>query len=213
MRQMSADEKRIAAMLVRMFLYVGVLVLVVVAQWKIAACLGSDSMKEDGLVEDLQVGVLVTACLVYSVGAWRIGEWRPLLIGIAALSAACAVRECDYIFDHLIPVISWKFCYLFIIAALIYMWKRREQVRRLLPCFVSSGSFVMLFSVVILIIPAAQCVGHRAFVADAIGLQANEETAILARRALEEPLELVGYVLILLSGIEFYASRLWQRSR
>ena len=59
----------------------------------------------------------------------------------------------------------------------------------------------MMMTAVVIIIPVAQCLGHRSFLVDLMG--DDNLNAFLMRRILEEPIELLGYVQILLASIEF----------
>ncbi len=51
-----------------------------------------------------------------------------------------------------------------------------------------------------IIIPVAQCLGHRSFLADLLGAPCIDSH--LVRRIVEEPIELLGYLQILLASIE-----------
>lgn len=199
---LTKDEKKVLGTQVRQMVYVGMLFISTIMVWKMASVHGADSMWEYGIVENCQLVVLAAALVVFLIKS-RCREHRPLMLFMASLVAAALIRENDSYFDHLIPIISWKFCFIFPLLALANMYKHRQEVRGSLLVFLQSTPFYMLLCAVIVILPVAQCVGHRSFIMDAMGID-DVHLAMLARRTVEETLELLGYIQILMAGIECY---------
>ena len=57
-----------------------------------------------------------------------------------------------------------------------------------------------MITAAVIMIPVAQCMGHRSFLADLLGIHKQE--AVLIRRVFEETIELIAYLTIFLSSIE-----------
>ena len=163
------------------------------------------AFRENGLVEWLQLGLLVSIASIFARESRFSYRLHRAYIVLACLAAFAAVREMNGFLDLLVPFVGWKIAYVFIIyAALIYHWNRRfvsRQMREL----VESNGFFLLWAGFIIAIPFAQLVGNTAF------LQAimADDYSRNYRRIIEELGELMGYGLIFIGSIELtnYRSR------
>ncbi len=200
MKALSEQEKSTLYSTLRQVIYLALEVLMVVGLWKIAHESGQAATPEYGIMEHLQQGLLLVIAVVFGVLAWRSCNHRTLLLLFAALILAAFIRENDAFFDEWVPVISWKFCWLFPLAAIWYALRHRDETRESVMYFLHTRAFYMMLTSMSIIIPAAQCVGHRKFLQDLIA--DPNVNYIIVRRALEEPLELLGYFIILLAAIE-----------
>ncbi|MGN0836701.1 MAG: hypothetical protein ACI4OS_04610, partial [Akkermansia sp.] len=144
----------------RQLVYVAVLLLATVALWCLAAHYHDALVQEGGILESGQLVVLALAALCYAAEACVSVRFRPLLCMLSALCAAAFVRELDSFFDTLLPVISWKFCWLFPAAALWGLWRSRRTLREPLLLFLRSRAYHMMLGAFVIAVPLAQCIGH-----------------------------------------------------
>lgn len=187
---------------VRQFIYLVLLTLVVILFWKIGDTFKSATVQEYGIFESAQSVILFLISLSFGIQAWRNEEYRPILFSLSMLALAALIREQDAYFDHLLPSIGWAWCWIFPIAGLFSLIRSRKTVGPAMQAFLLSNSFHMMVAALVIIIPVAQCLGHRSFLADLLG---NDQIdASLVRRILEEPTELLGYIQILLASIESF---------
>lgn len=202
------EEKQTLFRLCRHVLYIAVQMGVVFTMWGLGAVYRQDLIEEYGVLENLQLLVLgVTAAILLGEAA-RHTRYRAILFALAMCIIAAFVREQDAFFDEHLPVISWKFCFLFPILGAAVLWKQICRDREPLFDFFRSSSFGIMLMAFITIVPLAQCLGHRHFIIDVLG---TEEDPRLIRRFLEEPFELMGYLQIMLAAIEFYFELLRKR--
>lgn len=194
------DEKRTVFSLVRWTIYFCILMCCVFNMWHIAELFKTATFEEYGIVENLQLVILALTALSFLGQALFKTSYRPLslLLGAFCLLACC--RELDAWFDQL-WFLGWKFSLIFPVFALIYAYRHFNEFRKSLISFCSSSAFFMMYAVAIIILPVAQCIGHKHFFEDALGPITDPR---LVRRLFEESLEYLGYVLLFLSSIEYY---------
>ena len=197
----SAKEKESIFKTIRLGIYFFILLFLVLGLWQMARKYGVFTFSETGPIENFQLIILLITGLLFLNGVIRSKIYRPLLLLFAGLIAFAFIREQDAFFESLIPVISWKFAWLFPIAGTLYLVKKRKGFKKIFFSFLSSNTFQLMFMAMVVFIPLAQCIGHRSFIACAIE---NTESIIPARRLIEESMELVTYVLILFSAIEMH---------
>lgn len=206
---LSASEKHTIFTLCRHTAYIGLQLAVVFALWGLGSVFKGALIEEYGILENLQSGVLLLTSAVLLGEAARHERYRAILFSLAMCTTAALIREQDAFFDENLPVISWKFCFIFPLLGLAALWRQVRRDRAPLFAFFRSGSFGIMLMAFVTIVPLAQCIGHRHFVIDVLG---TEEDPRLIRRFLEEPFELMGYIQILLATIEFYFDLLRKRS-
>lgn len=182
--------------------YVGVLSLSVLALWKLADIYKSELIVENGIVEIAQTVVLLLTTVSLCVQAYFNRLYRPLMLLLAALAFSAAIREQDSFLDAHLPLIGWKFAWIFPAAALFYISRNWRRNLRMFTEFLRSNSFSMMITALTIIIPVAQLLGHRSFLCDLLLIPDSD--GVLIRRVLEEPIELMGYLQILLATAEFH---------
>ena len=180
---MTATEKTTILSAVRQLLYCAGCFGVTFLQYVIAA-----ACKEKTLL----------ACALFLVVSLRRKDLHKLGIVFASLCAFAACRELDALFDDCIPVIGWKFAFLFITAATVYAFINWKRTHDEIFSFLRSSAFPMMCFVIIIVIPVAQCIGHRSFVANV--LQMDHIGSI--KEFIEESIETIGYFILLCSAIE-----------
>ena len=112
------------------------------------------------------------------------------------LFACC--RELDKFFDNYLGFVSWKFCYIFPVLALIYAYRHKNNIGDNIFSFCASPAFYMMCCAMIVIIPLAQCIGHNPFIADVMGKYRVADI----KELFEESCETIGYFIIFLASIE-----------
>lgn len=186
--------------LLRQFIYLITLVLIVMFFWKAGDAFKSATVQEYGIFESAQSIVLLLIALSFLLQAAFNQRYRSLLASMGLLALTALVREQDAYFDELVPLIGWGWCWLFPLAGLGILLHNRQHLGTMLLPFLRSNAFHMMMTAVVIIIPVAQCLGHRSFLADLMG--DAHLNAFLMRRILEEPIELLGYIQILLASLE-----------
>lgn len=194
-------EKNTLFTLCRHAAYISLQLLVVFALWGLGAIYKEGLIEEFGILENFQSGVLLLASVILLGEAARHERFRAVLFSLAMCTTAAFIREQDAFLDEYLPVISWKFCFIFLTMGLAVLWRQVRTDRAPLFEFFRSSSFGIMLMAFVTIVPLAQCIGHRHFVIDVLG---SEEDPRLIRRFLEEPFELMGYIQILLASVEFY---------
>ena len=184
---------------IRRVIYLVVMCLVVILLWKLADAYKSDFVIEYGPIETAQSVLCLLIATSFALQAVWNREQRPLLLFLASLGLTALIREQDKWFEIHLPAVSWYFCWIFPAAAIINLCVKRAGNSILQ--FLQSGSFNMMFTAMVIIIPVAQMLGHRSFLADL--LNTPRVDTIILRRLVEEPIELLGYMQILLASFEF----------
>lgn len=207
---LTAGEKHTLLALVRHAAYIAVQMGVVFALWGLGSVFKEGLIEEYGMLENLQLAILAVTAAVLLGEAAHHPRYRAILFALAMCVTAAFFREQDAFFDEHLPVISWKFCFLFPVLGAAALWKQVRRDRAPLFDFFRSGSFGIMLMAFVTIVPLAQCLGHRPFIIDVLG---TEEDPRLIRRFLEEPFELMGYIQILLASVEFYFELLRMREK
>lgn len=205
---LTASEKHTLFALCRHTAYIAIQLLIVFALWGLGHLFKEGLIEEYGILENIQSVVLLLTSVVLLGEAARHERYRTILFSLAMCTTAALIREQDAFLDEHLPVISWKFCFIFPILGLAALWRQVRTDRAPLFDFFRSGSFGIMLMAFVTIVPLAQCLGHRHFIIDVLG---TEEDPRLIRRFLEEPFELMGYIQILLATIEFYFDLLRRR--
>ncbi len=199
--KINPSDHKIVLKLTRQGFYFTVLLAVVLGLWRLSDCYKTDTFAEHGLVENLQLATLILSTLIFVLSVIKNAFYRPVLFLLASLTTFCCIRELDSLFDKILPIVSWKFAFLFPIGALCYAGKKLKSLKEPFVRFLDSTAFDLMFTAMIIFIPLAQCIGHRSFIEDAVG---QMDHISLIRRLIEESMELMAYVLILLASIEMH---------
>lgn len=187
---------------IRQVLYIVLMTLVVVGFWKIGDIFKNSAVMENGIFENMQVAVLGIVALLFGINAAINRTYRPILFLMCMMALAAGIREQDALFDELIPCIGWKWCWIFPILGIICCIRNRSSLPGITERFLTSSTFHMMIAAGIIMIPVAQCLGHRSFLVDLMNDPGYNATLI--RRILEETVELIAYFMLMLSAIESY---------
>ena len=197
---MTDTDKSTIFSTIRQFLYCAGCFGVMFLQHAIAAVCKDKTFDENGILENLQLGELLLACALFLCVSFICKNFHNLGVVFASLCAFAACRELDSFFDDHIPLIGWKFAFLFVVLAIGYAMKNWRQTREELLLFFRHPSFPMMCCAMTVIIPVAQCIGHRSFVVNV--LQVEHVGSI--KEFIEESIETVGYFILICSAIELF---------
>ncbi len=107
----AAFNESIRATVVRFSFYTfGILLLATLLPW-VAQYRDAAVFKENGAIDWLQLGLLVTTSIVFLREAFVTPRYHHVFILLACVSAFAGVREMDANLDRLIPWIGWKIGY------------------------------------------------------------------------------------------------------
>lgn len=197
---MNCDSKSLYYGLARQVVYLAILTVIVVGFWKIGDVYKNAASLENGFFEVMQSVVLVLTSISFGIQAYKNRTFRPILFLMSMLALTAVIREQDAYFDSIMPTVGWKWCWVFPIIGIACIIRHRNTVIPQMNTFFSSNTFHMMIAAAIVMIPVAQCLGHRSFLADL--LNDTSYNVVLVRRILEEPVELIAYITIFLSSIE-----------
>lgn len=187
---------------IRQFLYLILMTLVVVGFWKIGEIFQNSAVMENGIFENLQVVVLGIVAILFGINAALNRTFRPVFFLMCMMALAAVIREQDAFFDELIPGIGWKWCWIFPVLGIISCIRNRGTLPGITERFLSSSTFHMMITAGIIMIPVAQCLGHRSFLVNLMNDPSYNATLI--RRIMEETVELIAYCMLMLSAIESF---------
>ena len=197
------DQKRIVFNCLRQGVYFFLSLFLILGLRIVANIHKGSTFKEFGVVENIQLSLLIFCIISFFFQGIKSKKFRPTLFFFSSLCLFAVCREMDSLFDNLIPFISWKFCYIFPLLAGHYLFKKRKKLKEQIFLFCSSPAFYMMCSAMFIFIPLAQAIGNRSFISTVLP---DATDIILIRRFIEESAELFAYFLLLLSSVEFYIS-------
>lgn len=200
---LTKEEQRNLHIATRQFLYFVITFAFVGFIYLLAKNFGTQTFNENGVIENIQLIFLLSSVIIFSYCALTEEKWKEMSLLLASVALLASCRELDKVFDRTIPVISWKFAYLFIIVAIFYAWKNYKKTLKTILHFFGMSSFYIMCIAVVMILPVAQCIGHRPVITAALGPHFTKSDIVVIKELFEEALEVVGYLLILLSSVEY----------
>lgn len=166
----------------------------------LASVYKENTFAENNIVENIQLGLLLSSGIIFLVQGICIKNWRPLMFFLASLCFLACCRELDKTLDELIYGLRWRVGFVFPLLAFEYALKQKQTSRQNLFAFLGSSSFYLMFCALIIIFPIAQCIGHRPLIVNVLG----ESQMAATKELFEECSEVIGYFLIFLASIECY---------
>lgn len=158
---------------------------------------------EYGIIENLQLVILILTILSFMVQSVFCKQHRSLLLFLASLCCFASIRELDSYFEKIIPFISWKFSYLFPLSSISYLIYDKIRAKKSLFLFISTPAFSLMCTAMFIFITIAQIIGNKTFISYIIP---TSEYIVLIRRFIEESVEVVAYFILFLSSVEFFIS-------
>lgn len=208
MTSLTIDEKNVLNTCFRQGLYFVLSVLFVLSLRLLASTFKAATFKEFGVIENIQLILLSLTAFTFLFEGVLNKNFRPLLFFFSSLCLFAFCRELDSFFDKHVPLISWKFCYLFPLFGGFYLFKNFKKIKKNLFLFLKSPAFFMMCSAMFIFIPLAQAIGNRSFIASVLP-DAND--VLLMRRFIEESAEILAYFVLFLSSAEINISLLKKR--
>lgn len=184
---------------VRQFTYLLLMICFIFFLHFLARLYYEETFSENGVVENIQLSLLLASGIIFITYSLVNKEYRHISLLLASVCLLASCRELDAVLDKKIPEISWRIGFVFPFATAVYAWKERNVAIKPLCSFLSSSAFFMMCNAVVIIIPIAQCIGHRPFVINVLGETQMREI----KEFFEEASEAMGYFLILLSSLEY----------
>ena len=184
----------------RQFVYLGLVFGFIFGLHFFAEVFGQMTFRENGIVENLQLGLLIGSAIIFAIYAYKYQKYRQILSLLLSCCLLAACRELDKVFDEIVPVVHWKFAFIFPVLAGGYAYKYRLYTKQVLFDFFRLPAFYMMYTAVIIIFPIAQCIGHASFVRNVLGVF---DVASI-KEFYEEAAEVVGYFVIFLSALEMH---------
>lgn len=162
----------------------------------------SDSLgtSEYSIVEWLQL-VLIGGCgLIFAAVAWRHRGQRPLAVMFGTVALACLVRELDYFLDLRVADNLWQVL-LALVAAFggAYVFRHRRRLLIALARLWPSPAVALLFCGALVLFVFSNLIGHEGF----WQVLQGDDYRRIAKLAMEEMTELLGYALCLCGAIEY----------
>lgn len=157
-------------------------------------------------LEIVQPLILLICGLLMGWVALHVSAQRPLAIGFGGLALAFMIRELDYFLDRYVADNFWQLL-IAIIAALVivYTYRHRRRVTIALARVWPSPGLALLFAGAVILFAFVRLVGHEPLWQSLLA----DDYRRLVKLAVEEFIELIGYLLWLVGSIEYtYQARM-----
>ncbi|RDC55851.1 hypothetical protein DU508_16460 [Pedobacter chinensis] len=162
--------------------------------------LGS-KFSEQSLVEYLQSVLLLLSSAIYLWISFRYKSVFPLAFGLFAFHFASLIREQDAYLDEYIYDGAWQtFAFGILFLAIFLIYSKWRLFLTNIAGFVQSFSFGILLSGIMTTYIFARLYGRKVFWMAVMESQYTRDV----KNVSEESLELYGYVLLVISGVEFF---------
>jgi len=155
---------------------------------------------EQSITEIMQSIFLLFSSGIFLLAFFRNRQFAPMSLALFAFSLSSLIREQDAFLDRLLYHGSWKIFVLPLLAYTLYfLIRHRKSFFQNLINFVSTRAFGMLFYAVLTTYLFSRLLGRKIFWMAVM----NERYLRDVKTTAEESIELFGYTLFLISGIEF----------
>ncbi|MBQ4472043.1 MAG: hypothetical protein II942_02205 [Alphaproteobacteria bacterium] len=198
---LTKNEKITCCRWARQLAYFFVLIGIMLFVWWMTDERGAGAFIEDGIIENIQMLILGLSAASFAWLTYKNKNYRAGLLGLMSLCIFALFREQDAWFDAVLPMFSWKIAFIFPTLALVNGLRNPKSFKKQVFEILTTPAFYMMFGAMVIIIPVAQCLGHKPLMMAVLDMD-NDHLARILRRLVEESTELVGYVIILLSSIE-----------
>ena len=157
--------------------------------------------KEESWTEYLQVTTLFLTALIFYISAYKWPKFRSLGILLGGAATIAFIREFDVSLDAYVFDGAWQT--LAFVAAISIMWmtyKWHKGLMEVIQYFIGTRSFGLCLGGFLTVFVFSRMFGRQVF-----WRAVMEEGYIRSvKNAAEEGLELLGYLLIFMSAIEFF---------
>ena len=151
-------------------------------------------------VEMIQPMILIVCGLLMAWVAVNFGSQRPVAFLFGGLALAFTIRELDYFFDRFVAGNLWQVLIAIAGAFLIaYTYRQRKRLNIALGRLWPSPGLALLFAGAVVLFVFVRLVGQEALWQAIMG----EQYQRVVKLAVEEIIELFGYLLWLIGTIEY----------
>ena len=193
-------DKRILYAFMRQLAYLAGCFAIILLQHMAAGKFLTETYEEHGFIEFFQLFELVLAVIMFLLAARKCVEMRTLFNVFALLVMFAVSRELDSFLDTYLPIVGWKAGFCFIAVGAWLSFRQKDKILGEALSFIESREFIMMLCSVMLIIPIAQCLGHKSFIANVL---ADSHVGEM-KELYEESIETMGYFILLCSSIEVF---------
>ncbi len=166
------------------------------------------AFKEDGFIEWVQVLILLGAIFMFFLTGALNKAVRIVFAVLFCFTVFALIRELDALLDSLVPFVGWKFGYLSLAFMAFLLFRHWRDFLNQLRILLSSRAGVILWAGFIVAVPIGQLIGDSQFLESLMGDDYSRDY----KRVIEEILELIGYLLVIISSIESYVELIQERS-
>ncbi len=193
-----AERRKALCAGARQCLYIALFFIAVFLLRLVAMKFGFRTFDEHMAVENMQIVMLALSALCFAVSAGLFRNFRELCLLLCGLCCLAVFRELDKFFDALLPLVSWKIGFIFVVLPLAYACRRLPQFIRQVMALCRMPAFAMMACAFMVVIPMAQLIGHKAFLV----LVLQVEHYGVVKQLIEESVEYLGYCMLFCSSIE-----------
>jgi len=176
-------------------------------------------LKENNLVEWLEVVVLLATALVFFASAKVNDRHKHLRIVLGLVMLAFVARELDSFIENVVCNRRKRAYYVpfggLLVGAAVYVWLRRRLVWEAVKQYLRTGSFLILAFGCAVTLCVAQFLGQRHLWRMMLKNNSSPENykraASVAKNFVEENLEILGYLYFLFAAVEDVFTRLRPR--
>jgi len=196
----AASERETIFQVVRQLVYFAIMVCGALMLWVLTGRYRTATFWEFGIVENIQLTILLLTTGVFLANAFILKQNKGLFIFLACFCLFACCRELDNYLNEKLPIIGWKFGYLFPLTGLGMLLRDRKQARNIFFQFLRTPAFQMMGLVIMMLI-IAEILGHRPLIEKVYGKRIDSR---VVRRIFEEGIEYMAYILLLVSSVESY---------
>jgi len=151
-------------------------------------------------IEMIQPLILVVCGLLMGWVAMNYTSQRPIAFLFGGLALAFTIRELDFFFDHYLIDNLWQ-TLIAIAGALViaYTYRHRKRLNIALGRLWPSPGLALLFAGAVILFAFVRLVGHEPLWQAILG----DDYRRIVKLAVEEFIELIGYLLWLIGSIEY----------
>lgn len=157
---------------------------------------------DGAIIENLQIVFLVISLLVFLYVGFKFLKYQCISLVLSSLCAFAVCREMDNWFDEVLPCVSWRIGFVFLLLAGYFVKKHWKKFLLEIVSFIRTTPFSMLCDSAIIILPIAQLIGHKQFLMNVMPDYLDSISSV--KEIFEESLETFGYFLILCAAIELF---------
>lgn len=151
-------------------------------------------------IEMIQPLILLICGLLMGWISINLPTQRPLAIGFGGLALAFMIRELDYFLDVYVADNFWQLVTAIVAAlVIVYTYRHRRRVTIALARIWPSPGLTLMFGGGVILFAFVRLVGHEPLWQSILG----DDYRRIVKLAVEEFIELIGYLLWLVGSIEY----------